>query len=77
MPTDYDFTDKTNKNRKYEVLIWAGILFAQILFFLLGFLSKEKWIVYHENFFEFQKKFHQNDIFSIFPFSVGDVIIWS
>lgn len=50
---------------------WAGILVAQ--FFLFYILSKFDGIIsFNAQLFEFQKKVHQS-IFSVFPFSVGDL----
>lgn len=49
---------------------WAGVLLAQIILFFI--FSKIDFLVsLNESFFETQKKFHQQ-VFSIFPFSVGD-----
>ncbi|QBO58202.1 DUF3810 domain-containing protein [Chryseobacterium salivictor] len=50
---------------------WAGVLLAQFVLFLI--LSKIDFAVgIFERIFEFQKRIHQH-IFSIIPFSVGDI----
>lgn len=50
---------------------WAGILFAQFLLFYI--LSKSDIIlILHNYLFEAQKKIHQL-LFSIIPFSIGDI----
>ena len=50
---------------------WAGLLLAQFLLFLI-FSKVSAAIIFFERFFEFQKRIHQK-IFSLAPFSVGDV----
>nr|WP_315032764.1 DUF3810 domain-containing protein [uncultured Chryseobacterium sp.] len=56
----------------YKKRSWAGVLLAQFLLFY--FFSKSAVMVsFFENFFEFQKGFHQS-IFSWIPFSMGDLI---
>ncbi len=63
----------TKKNKIYRrKRFWAGVLLAQFLLFFL--LSKSDAAVkLAEHFFEFQKAFHQK-LFSLFPFSVGDLL---
>lgn len=56
---------------KNKTMIWAGILFAQIILFY-GFSKSEMIIHWHQKFFEAQKYYHQL-LFSWLPFSVGDV----
>lgn len=51
---------------------WAGILLAQFLLFYT-FSKVQIVIIFFENLFEVQKKFHQL-LFSWFPFSVGDLL---
>lgn len=51
--------------------VWAGLLLAQFLLFYV-FSKSESAILFFENFFEFQKQFHQQ-VFSAIPFSVGDI----
>ncbi|WP_187478331.1 DUF3810 domain-containing protein [Amniculibacterium sp. G2-70] len=63
--------DIKNTYFKYNTLIWAGLLLAQICFFY--FISKsQKLLSFHIYFFEWQKAVHQK-IFSWIPFSIGDV----
>ncbi|WP_027376773.1 DUF3810 domain-containing protein [Kaistella palustris] len=51
---------------------WAGFLLAQFLLFFI-FSKSELCISLFEKFFEVQKTVHQK-IFSVFPFSVGDIL---
>lgn len=56
---------------KKKILIWVSILFAQ--FFLFYWASSQPVILdFHARFFAWQKDFHIT-LFSIFPFSVGDI----
>ncbi len=61
---------------KYKILrrkrFWAGLLLVQFLLFFI-FSKIDFVIVFFEIFFEVQKYIHQK-IFSVFPFSVGDVL---
>lgn len=55
----------------YKSIIWAGILFAQILLFY-GLSKSEMAIQWHQSLFEAQKHYHQL-LFSWLPFSIGDL----
>lgn len=61
-------TDKKIYQRKR---FWAGLLLAQFILFFI-FSKIEFFIKTAENFFELQKGIHQK-IFSVVPFSIGDV----
>lgn len=56
---------------KNKTMIWAGILFAQIILFY-GFSKSETIIHWHQKFFEAQKYYHQLLFFGM-SFSVGDI----
>ncbi|WHF53154.1 DUF3810 domain-containing protein [Chryseobacterium gotjawalense] len=60
------------KNHIYNYKrFWAGVLLAQFVLFLM--LSKIDFAIgFFESIFEFQKRIHQH-LFSIIPFSVGDI----
>lgn len=57
--------------KHYKNGIWVSILFTQFFLFY-GVSFQEKVITWHGQFFEFQKRIHQY-LFSVVPFSVGDV----
>lgn len=56
----------------YKKRFWAGVLLAQFLLFY-GFSKSGAMISFFEQFFEWQKKIHQQ-LFSWIPFSIGDLI---
>ena len=63
---------RINKRIYHKKRFWAGILLVQIFLFYL--CSKVDFLITsYVQFFEFQKKIHQQ-IFSVFPFSVGDLL---
>lgn len=51
---------------------WAGLLLVQFLLFYV-FSKLNFAITFFERFFDFQKYIHQK-VFSVFPFSVGDLL---
>lgn len=63
--------DIKNQNILKKKRFWAGILLAQFVLFYI-FSKVEIIIAMNGSFFDWQKSFHQK-IFSVFPFSAGDV----
>lgn len=58
--------------KQHILKFWTGVLLVQIFWFYL--CSKVDFLTrFFERFFEFQKRLHQN-LFAIFPFSVGDIL---
>ena len=63
--------ENQNKKLRQKILLWAGILFAQIILFYI--FSKSEWVLYvHQHFFEYQKYLHQW-FFAWADISIGDV----
>lgn len=63
---------RTNKKLIHKNKFWVSLLLAQ--FFLFYMVSRSKYLIELNGlFFEIQKKCHQQ-LFSVFPFSVGDVL---
>jgi hypothetical protein len=60
------------KKSKYNIRLWAGILFAQFLLFYL--ISKNQILVFlFVKFFHIKQDLHER-IFSKVPFSIGDLL---